>query len=397
MDVHASSAPPAVAGTVADKSKNHPPAIGGTVAGEPKKHSPALGGTVAGKSKKPRRYQSRLYYRGRRFKCVPEKEDECLQVLQDAYAKFQQGPEGDWSVWLAMHKAAVEPFTIKHGGLRVKGQRVAAGAKVVAKDPAVLAEPAAAGATVVANAPAVPAEPAAAGARVVAVGTNWKRIHPRAKSLARSVRRRITSKTNLARIVGVARGSTGGTGDECPALEPAESMPASAREPAMPASAPEPAKSMPDSVRDRVTFSVEKYIAGGSYGRIFKCLVARPAIPAAADPQLEESVVGDKDAVCLFVAVKVQEKTGEGATSTEAQKNEISILDELRGRRPGVVEMLSYTETTFDIQIVFTLHGGDLDGAIQMGSMTKKEGIDPLASVCQQLANGLAFVHSLGK
>ena len=115
MDVHASSAPPAVGGTVADNTKNHPPAIGGTVAGEPKKHSPALGGTVAGKSKKPRRYQSpRLYYRGRRFRCAPDNVDECLQALNDAYVKFKQLPEGggDKSVWHSMHKAALEPFNI---------------------------------------------------------------------------------------------------------------------------------------------------------------------------------------------------------------------------------------------------------------------------------------------
>ena len=62
---------------------------------------------------------------------------------------------------------------------------------------------------------------------------------------------------------------------------------------------------------------------------------------------------------------------------------------------PGGVQMLSYTVSTFDTQLVFPLHGEDFNEKIRSGAMRKrvvmrKVGVvDPLALVCKQLATAL--------
>ena len=62
---------------------------------------------------------------------------------------------------------------------------------------------------------------------------------------------------------------------------------------------------------------------------------------------------------------------------------------------PGVVRLLSYTVTSFDLQLAFPFHGEDFNETIRSWAMRKDGAVDLLPSICKQLANTLVFVHSL--
>lgn len=105
-------------------------------------------------------------------------------------------------------------------------------------------------------------------------------------------------------------------------------------------------------LRDCIQFRVGEYSGEGTFGTVYKCfrfdqLVTPPAIrgTAVADPPVVPPAIGDRAVEAQLVA-----------PPAFSQAVELPILKELRGTHAGVAQLQSYTETSFDIQLVFPFH-----------------------------------------
>ena len=126
-----------------------------------------------------------------------------------------------------------------------------------------------------------------------------------------------------------------------------------------------------------------RFLASGTFGSVYRC---------AAEPG---SAVGDE--TIGFVAVKVVDKIDRSAEVHQAilptqLRREIDHLTMLRGY-DGVIQLLSWTEGMFDVQLVLQLYEEDLRTHIRRGGFHGRPG--SLARTCKQLLTGLSHIHGL--
>ena len=101
-------------------------------------------------------------------------------------------------------------------------------------------------------------------------------------------------------------------------------------------------------------------------------------------------VVGPKQ----VVAVKVVHKYEGGLQDAAIVRKEIENLLVVSGHR-CIVKLLSWMETTFDVQMVFPFYQEDVSLAIERGLFRLQRGRDDrVALACGQLLDAISFVHS---
>ena len=149
-----------------------------------------------------------------------------------------------------------------------------------------------------------------------------------------------------------------------------------------------------DSLRNKLTVMPPfEHVGSGSFGQVFKCSAATsPAVGGGS------SVAGNPETT-RTVAVKVCQKgdasmTAAFSTMPLSLSNELDALVKLQGHS-GIVELLSWTETTFDVQFVFPLYKENAFAFLKRGLFRKQSGQpDLLRSVIKQLLRAIGHVHS---
>ena len=119
-------------------------------------------------------------------------------------------------------------------------------------------------------------------------------------------------------------------------------------------------------------------IARGGFGRVYRCDAWR------------------NDVACpkQVVAVKVVHKYEGGLQDAAIARNEIENLMVVNGHR-RIVKLLSWMETTIDVQMVFPFYQEDVSLAIERGLFRLQRGRDDrVALACGQLLDAISFVHS---
>ena len=125
-----------------------------------------------------------------------------------------------------------------------------------------------------------------------------------------------------------------------------------------------------------------KTVGCGAFGQVFRCYAAPP------------SAVGDET---KYVAVKVLSKfTDTKEEQTSASKEVLMELDHLcalKGK-DGIAQLLSFTETTFDMQFVFPLYHEDLHDALTRGLFRKKTEPSRPLTPCVHTDSGRPLPHA---
>ena len=140
-----------------------------------------------------------------------------------------------------------------------------------------------------------------------------------------------------------------------------------------------------DMLRDAIRLIPPfKTVGYGAYGQVIRCY---------AEPT---SAVGDEN---KYVAVKVLPKFNDTEEEQTSASREVLLeLDHLwvlKGK-DGIAQLLSFTETTFDMQFVFPLYDEDIHVALTRGLFRKQQNHgDHLPRVCIQILRGLCHMHSL--
>ena len=141
-------------------------------------------------------------------------------------------------------------------------------------------------------------------------------------------------------------------------------------------------------LRDKLILIPPFFMVGrGSFGRVYKC---------SAKPKGKSgSAVGDES----VVAVKVLQKLKDADTPSlqcdisKAVQREIAALITLCGQKE-ILQLMSWTETTFDVQLVFSWYPEDVHAAIVRGLFNEKMDLeDSMPYMCRQLVDGLTYMH----
>ena len=117
-----------------------------------------------------------------------------------------------------------------------------------------------------------------------------------------------------------------------------------------------------------------EHVGSGSFGQVFKCSAATsPAVGGGS------SVAGNPETT-RTVAVKVCQKYDASPTASfsvrpQPLSKELCALVELQGHS-GIVELLSWTETNFDVQFVFPWYKEDALAFLSRGF--SENGLDTL-------------------
>ena len=126
-----------------------------------------------------------------------------------------------------------------------------------------------------------------------------------------------------------------------------------------------------------------RFLGSGTFGKVYRCS-ARSG-----------SAVGDE--VPEIVAVKVLDKIDRSANEDQAIlptqiRMEIEHLAMLKGY-DGVMQLLSWSEGIFDVQLVFQLYEEDLHTHIRRGGFHGQPG--KFTRMCKQLLTGLSHIHGV--
>ena len=140
-----------------------------------------------------------------------------------------------------------------------------------------------------------------------------------------------------------------------------------------------------DNVRLLPPFSL---VGSGTFGKVFRCF----AVPSSA---VGDGDVENKSVVAVKVMSKFEDIDTEQGPLPKPIEREVSILKELKHK--GVPKLLSWTETTFDVQLVFPLYKEDVLAAIKRGAfrLAPLRRGDCLPAVCEQLLDAVRYMHGL--
>lgn len=186
----------------------------------------------------------------------------------------------------------------------------------------------------------------------------------------------------------VATAAVGANEPEAPVAEPTATRPSepSSKRPRVAKAATVPSDGWRDKLRLLPPFEL---VGSGAFGKVYGCH-ARPT-----------SAVGDSGET--HVAVKVINKfedvkdEKQGADLLPEIRRELDHLKECVGASKGLVDLLSWTETTFDVQLVFPFFKEDVFTALRRGAFKAaptKNDEDCLPGICKQLLEGLCVLHA---